>query len=48
MGRISEEIGAQIVVSLGDNFYNTGVSNEDVELRYKHTFEEVCPFSFLL
>lgn len=41
MGRVSEEIGAQIVVSLGDNFYNTGVSDEDVELRYKHTFEEV-------
>lgn len=41
MGKVAEEINAQIVISLGDNFYKTGVSDEDVELRYRSTFEEV-------
>jgi hypothetical protein len=41
MGLIAEEIAAQVVVSLGDNFYNTGVSVDDVEMRYRSTFDEV-------
>lgn len=41
MGRVAEEISAQMVISLGDNFYTTGVSHEDVEIRYKSTFEDV-------
>ncbi|XP_065913697.1 tartrate-resistant acid phosphatase type 5-like isoform X2 [Dysidea avara] len=40
MGRTAEEINSQFTVSLGDNFYKNGVTDED-DPRFNTTFESV-------
>ena len=40
MGRVAREINADFVVTLGDNFYLTGVENVDSK-RFQETFENV-------
>ena len=41
MAKIAEITHPQAVISLGDNFYSVGLSEENVEERYKATFEDV-------
>ena len=38
MGQIAAQMGAQFTLSMGDNFYDNGVTNVD-DLRFKETFE---------
>lgn len=46
MSNIANIINPQAVISLGDNFYYVGVTNENVEERYKATFEDVSLFLY--
>ena len=38
MGQIAAQMGAQFTLSMGDNFYDNGVTNVD-DQRFKETFE---------
>ena len=38
MGQIAAQMGAQFTLSMGDNFYDNGVTNVD-DPRFKETFE---------
>lgn len=38
MGELAEKLGSQFTISVGDNFYGTGVKNVD-DPRFKETFE---------
>jgi len=40
MGRIAASNNAQLIVGVGDNFYDDGVAN-DTDPRFKYTFEDV-------
>ena len=47
MGRTAEEINSQFTVSLGDNFYKNGVTDED-DPRFNTTFEVSTPYVCML
>ena len=38
MGVVASDIGAQFIVSLGDNFYDEGVKDSN-DIRFQETFE---------
>lgn len=41
MSKVADMINPEAVISLGDNFYYVGLSLDNVDERYKATFEDV-------
>ena len=48
MGKLSGERGSSFSLALGDNFYSSGITTDETDMRFEHTFENVFTSSNLM
>ena len=41
MGKVAGERNSKFALALGDNFYSKGITTNEFDMRFEHTFENV-------